>query len=65
MSCGAPWLGAVTPPSGTVQPGASQANRLALSAAGLPAGRHVGHLCVTSNDPVTPKAATPVVLTVN
>ena len=65
VSCGAPWLGAVTPPSGTVQPGASQANRLALSAAGLPAGRHVGHLCVTSNDPVTPKAATPVVLTVN
>ena len=63
--CGAPWLGAVTPASGTVQAGASQANRLAVNAAGLGAGRHVGHLCVSSNDPVTPKAAAPVVLTVN
>ncbi len=65
VACGAPWMGAVTPPSGTVQPGASQANRLSLSAVGLPAGRQVGHLCVASNDPATPKAATPVVLTVN
>ncbi|HZW17234.1 MAG TPA: PA domain-containing protein, partial [Luteimonas sp.] len=65
VACGAPWLGAVTPASGTVQPGASQANRLALNAAGLSAGRHVGHLCVSSNDPATPKAAAPVVLTVN
>ncbi len=63
--CGAPWLGAVTPASGTVQAGASQANRLAVNAAGLGAGRHVGHLCVSSNDPATPKAAAPVVLTVN
>ncbi|MCD9095437.1 S8 family serine peptidase [Luteimonas fraxinea] len=65
VACGAPWLGAVTPASGTVQPGASQANRLAVNAAGLGAGRHVGHLCVSSNDPATPKAAAPVVLTVN
>ncbi|MFL6585564.1 MAG: S8 family serine peptidase [Luteimonas sp.] len=65
VTCGAPWLGAVTPASGTVQAGASQGNRLAINAAGLGAGRHVGHLCVSSNDPATPKAAAPVVLTVN
>jgi Subtilase family/PA domain len=63
--CGAPWLGPVTPAAGTVQAGASQANRLAVNATGLGAGRHVGHLCVSSNDPATPKAAAPVVLTVN
>ncbi|KPN17610.1 hypothetical protein AO715_04210 [Xanthomonas sp. Mitacek01] len=65
VACGASWLGAVTPASGTVQPGASQASRLAVNATGLAAGRHVGHLCVSSNDPATPKAAAPVVLTVN
>ncbi|VXC13163.1 Protease domain-containing protein [Luteimonas sp. 9C] len=65
VPCGAPWIGAVTPASGTVLSGATQANRVALNAAGLGAGRQLGYLCVASNDPVTPKAATPVVLTVN
>lgn len=65
VGCGAPWIGAVTPASGTVQAGATQANRVSVNAAGLGAGRHVGHVCVSSNDPVTPKAAAPVVLTVN
>ena len=55
----------MTPASGTVLNGATQANRVALSAVGLSAGRQLGYLCVASNDPVTPKAATPVVLTVN
>jgi len=65
VACGAPWMGAVTPAAGTLQAGAVQANRVSLSAAGLSPGRHVGHLCVSSNDPATPKAAAPVVLTVN
>lgn len=65
VPCGAPWIGAVSPPSGSVLPGATQANRVVLSAAGLSPGRQVGYLCVASNDPQTPKAATPVVLTVN
>lgn len=64
-TCGAPWLGSVTPASGTVQTGTTQANRVTLNATGLSAGRYAGNLCVASNDPVTPKAATPVVLTVN
>jgi len=65
VPCGAAFIGAVTPASGTVAPGASQSNRVTVSAAGLPAGRRTGYLCVASNDPVTPKAAAPVVLTVN
>ncbi|PBJ81521.1 protease domain-containing protein [Lysobacteraceae bacterium NML93-0399] len=65
VPCGAPWLGAVTPAAGTVQPGAAQANRLSINAAGLGAGRRVGYFCVASNDPAVPRAAAPVVLTVN
>lgn len=65
VPCGAPWIGAVTPASGTVLSGVTQANRVALNASGLGAGRQLGYLCVASNDPVSPKAATPVVLTVN
>ncbi|NYZ61199.1 S8 family serine peptidase [Luteimonas deserti] len=65
VPCGAPWIGAATPAAGTVQPGAGQDFRVRLSAAGLTPGRRVGYLCVASNDPVMPKAAAPVVLTVN
>lgn len=64
VSCGAPWIGATTPQSANLQPGATQSVRAMLSAAGLPVGRHVGHYCVESNDPVTPKAGAPIVLTV-
>ena len=64
VSCGAPWIGAVTPPTGTVAPGASQANRIALNAAGLSAGNRVAYYCVSSNDPVNPKQAAQVRLTV-
>jgi len=64
VSCGAPWIGAVTPSIGTVAPGASQAARITLSAAGLPAGNRVAYYCVSSNDPVNPKQAGQVRLNV-
>ncbi|WP_143704002.1 MULTISPECIES: S8 family serine peptidase [Luteimonas] len=65
VACGGSWIGAVTPSSGTVLPGATQANRITANTGGLAAGRHVGNVCVSSNDPARPKAASPLVLTVN
>ncbi|NZA25419.1 S8 family serine peptidase [Luteimonas sp. SJ-92] len=64
VECGASWLGPVTPPMGRLAPGASRPLRMALGGAGLTPGTYGGNLCVASNDPVTPKAAAPVRLTV-
>ena len=64
VACGAPWMGAVTPPMGTLAPGASRASNIQLSAAGLPAGTRDAFYCVSSNDPVTPKRAAAIRLTV-
>ncbi|MGJ4730046.1 S8 family serine peptidase [Luteimonas sp. SDU101] len=64
VACGAPWMGAVTPPMGTLAAGASRASNIQLSAAGLPAGVRDAFYCVGSNDPVTPKRAGAIRLTV-
>lgn len=64
VACGAPWMGAATPPMGTLAPGASRATRIQLSAAGLPAGVRDAFYCVGSNDPVSPKRAAAIRLTV-
>lgn len=64
-ACGAPWIGAPVSAMGRVNPGAVGNNaQVQLNAAGLSAGTHVGYICVASNDPVKPKVAARVVLTV-
>ena len=64
VQCGAPWIGAVTPPTGTLAPGASRATGIAVSAVGLPAGTRDAFYCVSSNDVATPKRAAAIRLTV-
>jgi hypothetical protein len=64
VPCGASWLGPVAPPSGNIAPGGSQSVVINILGAGLTAGDYTGNVCVASNDPAAPKAATPVTLTV-
>jgi subtilisin family serine protease len=65
VTCGAAWLGAITPAAGALAGGASQPTSVVLNSSALAAGTYPGSLCVASNDPITPSAAVPVVLTVN
>jgi len=64
VPCGASWIGAATPTSGAVAPGASTNVQLQLSAASLAAGNYIGHACVATSDPTRPKVAVRVALTV-
>ena len=64
VGCGANWMGAVTPASGTLQAGGDQPLTVSLLGNGLSAGNYSGFLCVASNDPVGPVRATRVALTV-
>ena len=64
VACGAPWMGAVSPPMGTLAAGASRASTIQLSAAGLTTGVREAFYCVGSNDPVSPKRAGAIRLTV-
>ncbi|RPE81328.1 S8 family serine peptidase [Vulcaniibacterium tengchongense] len=64
VACGAPWLTAVTPASGTAQGAAAQTLTVAVSAAGLAPGRYRGRVCLASNDPNQPLLGVPVRLTV-
>ena len=64
VPCGASWLGAITPASGALQPGDSQPLVAQLLANGLAAGSYSGYACVASNDPVAPRKASRVALTV-
>ena len=63
-ACGAPWFGAVTPASGSVTGGNSQATSLAINSAALPAANYAAFLCVNSNDTASPAVAVPVNLSV-
>ena len=64
VACGAPWLGAITPASGSLAGGASQSTNVTLNSSALAAASYSAFLCVSSNDPVTPSAAVRVNLTV-
>lgn len=64
VGCGAPWLGAVAPPVGSVAPGASRSLRVQLNSFGMSPGTHVANMCVSSNDPARPKTAAPISFTV-
>ena len=64
VPCGAPWLGGVTPPSGSLAPGGVQSSNVTLNSPALAAGTYGAYLCVNSNDPVTPSAAVRINLSV-
>ncbi|MBX9402504.1 S8 family serine peptidase [Lysobacter sp. BMK333-48F3] len=63
-ACGAPWIGAPVRAFGTVPGRGEVANRVRIDARGLSAGSHIGYVCVASDDPVQPKVALRVALTV-
>ena len=64
VPCGANWMGAVTPSSGSLEPGAAQSLVATLLGNGLAAGSYSGFACVASNDPAAPKRAARVALSV-
>jgi hypothetical protein len=57
------WL-RVEPASGITPAGGTSEVTVLVDSAGLPAGEHLGHLCVTSNDPDATLVPVPVTLTV-
>jgi hypothetical protein len=65
VSCGAPWIGAVTPTMGQVAHDTSTGVQVQLSTSGLAAGSHYGYVCLTTNDAARPKAAARIKLNVS
>lgn len=64
VSCGANWMGAATPANGSLQPGSNTNVQLQINTTGLAAGSHSRYVCFASDDPLKPKAAARVNLTV-
>ena len=63
-TCGASWIGTPARAFGRTAPGTGIDNQVQINAAGLPPGTYNGYICVASNDPVRPKIALRVSLTV-
>ncbi|WP_255595142.1 S8 family serine peptidase [Lysobacter sp. BMK333-48F3] len=63
-ACGATWIGAPSRAFGRLAVGANVDTLVQISAAGLAPGSYSGYVCVASNDPLRPKAALRVALTV-
>ena len=64
VTCGAPWIGAITPNSGSVAPSAAQSVSVVLNSSSLAPASYLGYLCMITNDPARPNAALPINLTV-
>jgi Subtilase family/PA domain len=64
VPCGAPWMGGTYAASGSLTRGSSRSALTVLYGAGLTPGSYRANLCVQSNDPVNPRLATPVNLTI-
>lgn len=64
VACGAAWMGTASPSYGSLAPTMVGLNSVSIIGTGLGAGVYRANVCVNSNDPVTPSAAVPVVLTV-
>lgn len=64
VPCGASWMTGLNPSSGQLTAGQSITAQLQLNATGRTPGTYRGYMCVSSNDPNRPKAATRVDLTV-
>ncbi|MFK3650041.1 S8 family serine peptidase [Lysobacter enzymogenes] len=63
-NCGATWIGAPSRAFGRIAVGANVDTTVQINAAGLAPGSYSGYVCVASNDPLRPKAALRVALTV-
>ncbi|MGL4231476.1 MAG: hypothetical protein ACRCWJ_08920 [Casimicrobium sp.] len=63
-SCGASWISAVSPASGSLAPTGTQATSFVVNASALAIGTYTAALCIPSNDPARPVALVPVSLTV-
>jgi hypothetical protein len=64
VPCGAPWMGGTYAASGSLARGTSRSALTVLYGAGLAPGSYRANLCVQSNDPASPRLATPVNLTI-
>ncbi len=64
VSCGAAWMGAATPSMGQVTGGTSMNVQVQLNTSGLAPGSYSAYACFASNDPIRPKAAARVALTI-
>lgn len=64
VPCGAPWIGGTYAASGSLARGTSRSALTVLYGTGLAAGSYRGNVCVQSNDPVNPRVAMPVFLTI-
>ncbi len=62
IECGAPWM-SISPDSGNIAGGGSDAVTVSLDASSLSHGPHDANLCLASNDPVTPNLIVPVRIT--
>ncbi len=64
VSCGAPWISAVTPTSGRAVAGSPATVSFSVNTAGLAPGNYSGFVCLGSNDPARASATVRVNLTV-
>ena len=64
VPCGAPWLSGTYAASGTLARGATVQAMSVVYGTGLAPGAYLGNICLQSNDPVLPRVATPLNLTV-
>jgi hypothetical protein len=64
VPCGAPWMGGTYAASGSLTRGASRSVMTVAYATGLAPGSYRANICLQSNDPVNPRIATPLLLTV-
>lgn len=64
VACGAPWIAAAIPSADVLWPDGSRSVRLVLNAGGLAPGAYAGYVCVASNDPLRPRVALRVSMTV-
>ncbi len=64
VPCGAPWMGGTYAASGSLGRGATRSVLTVLYGTGLAPGSYRGNVCAQSNDPVNPRMAMPVFLTI-
>ena len=64
VACGAPWISNTYPGSGVLARGASVQVATVVYGTGLASGSYSANVCVQSNDPVYPRIAMPLNLTV-
>lgn len=64
VTCGASWIGTASPASGQVVGGTSTNVQVQLNTAGLAPGSYSAYACFASNDPIRPRVAARVALTI-